>query len=82
MGCRTTLTPRELQAIKWMLDAHKPQYRAPVIESLKDAEEWVGRLDQRSISDIASITKLYERTSWLARPWWRRAFRKPPWLRR
>lgn len=40
----------------------------------------IAQLEGRSIRDAECISDLYERIAWLGLPWWRRAFRRPPWL--
>jgi hypothetical protein len=55
-------------------------YRQPTVNTLEDARFWLGVMHRRTCSDIEHINALYERLAWLALPWWRRAFRKPPWL--
>lgn len=53
----------------------------PRIESLAEAEFWLNVLHRCSCTDAGNIAHLYDRIAWLALPWWRRAFRRPPWLR-
>lgn len=52
------------------------------VGTTEEAEFWLNVMHRRSLQDIGHINDLYERVAWLAQPWWRRAFRKPPWLRR
>lgn len=54
---------------------------APRVGTLDDARFWIVVMHRRSCNDARAIGELYGRIAWLARPWWRRAFRTPPWLR-
>lgn len=60
----------------------KPDAPAPEVETIEQACQWIGILHRRSVSDAVMHSELVERIHWLALPWWRRAGRRPPWLRR
>ncbi len=64
-----------------MLAAMTDASDLPKVDSIDDARTWVHVMHRRTCADATHIADLYERTSWLSQPWWRRAFRRPPWLR-
>ena len=49
---------------------------------MAEAERWANIHHRMLCTDIEHINELYARVAWLSLPWWRRAFTKPPWLRR
>lgn len=65
--------------------AYRPRTREPIpdldIETIDQARFWVSVMHRRTVADAEHIGELYERVRWLALPWWRRAGRRPPWLR-
>jgi hypothetical protein len=58
------------------------EYGWPDVTSFADATFWLRVMHRRTRSDIDHINRLYERITWLSQPWWRRAFRRPPWQTR
>jgi hypothetical protein len=52
--------------------------QAPTIETLEDAQFWIGVLHRRSVFDIEQINKLREEMS---RTWWKRFAIKHGWRR-
>ena len=52
------------------------------IHDVAEAERWANIHHRMLCTDIEHINELYARVAWLSLPWWRRAFTKPPWLRR
>lgn len=47
-----------------------------------DIGKWINIHHRMLCSDIEHINELYARIDWLSKPWYKRAFRRPPWLTR
>ena len=64
-------------------DVEPHQIKTPIsIDDLAKAEDWINIHHRMLCTDAGNISEMYNRIWWLSLPFWRRAFRTPPWLRK